>query len=45
MLQAKLAHKGFTSTASGKLNLRNNNQHKLLDLDDFDVQMLSPQFL
>lgn len=44
-MQAKLAHKGFGSTASGKMNMKNNYSHKALDLDDFDVQMLSPHFL
>ena len=44
-MQVKFAQKGFTKTASGKLNSAHMNDHKALDLDDFDVQMLSPQFL
>lgn len=47
MLQAKLSStKGFSNTTSGRLNDRAmKNQHKIIDLDDFEVQMLSPQFL
>lgn len=45
-MQAKLSNKGFSSTTSGKLNEQSNRyKHKIIDLDDFDVQMLSPEFL
>lgn len=45
-MQAKLAKKGFTNNASGNLNEQfYNKNRKQLDLEDFDVQMLSPQFL
>lgn len=44
-MQAKFAHKGFTNTVSGKINYSNAYKHKGLDLDDFDIEMLSPQFL
>ena len=44
-MQAKFAQKGFSSTASGKMNIKNTYNPKVLDLDDFDVQMFSPNFL
>lgn len=45
-MQARLVKKGFSNTTSGNLNAKNNQQsNKVLDLDDFDVQMLSPNFL
>lgn len=45
-MQVKFAKGGFTNTMSGNMNARSNQiSKKLLDLDDFDVQMLSPDFL
>lgn len=45
-MQARIAKKGFTNTLSGNLNARPlQPAKKMLDLDDFDVQMLSPDFL
>lgn len=46
-MQARLATKhGFSNTTSGNMNAKNSEySKKLLDLQDFDVQMLSPNFL
>ena len=45
-MQAKLSNKGFSNTVSGKLNEQHvRNKHKIIDLDNFDVEMISPEFL
>jgi hypothetical protein len=43
-----LAHKAalYTNNASGNLNKQQErNKYKQIDLDDLDVEMISPQFL
>lgn len=46
-MQARFAKSnGFSNTASGKMNAKNSAVYgKLLDLDNLDVQMMSPDFL
>lgn len=36
---------GFTNTVSGNLNKRQDAKYKQIDLNDLDVEMVSPQFL
>lgn len=43
-----LAHKPtlYTNNASGNLNKQQEkNKYKQIDLDDLDIEMISPQFL
>ena len=45
-MQARFAKSGFSNTMSGNLNAKHKQfSKKMLDLHDFDVQMLSPDFL
>lgn len=38
-------HRPFTNTVSGKLNSKQEQQFKQIDIDDLDIEMMSPQFL
>jgi len=35
----------YTNNTSGNLNKKYKQQYKQIDLDDLDVEMISPQFL
>ena len=37
--------KAYTNNISGNLNKKNDRKYKQIDLDDLDVQMMSPHFL
>jgi hypothetical protein len=38
-------HRPYTNNISGNLNHKHHHQHKQIDLDDLDVEMMSPDFL
>jgi len=45
-MQVKLSRSGFSNTMSGNMNVKSSKVSKnTLDLDDFDIQMMSPDFL
>lgn len=37
--------RNFTNNASGNLSKKYKQQYKQIDMDDLDVEMISPQFL